>query len=79
MINFSIRNIHELLDPTSDDDSLPEDIISPEREYNYPRDHISNIVEFNIKPPIRESSKGIFTSKTGHNDQKYKPPVLQVS
>ncbi|XP_055385633.1 disco-interacting protein 2 isoform X8 [Condylostylus longicornis] len=45
-------------DSTTDDESIPEERIStPDREYNYPRDHISNSRE-QIKPPIRDSSVG---------------------
>lgn len=47
------------LDSSTDDESIPEELISPDKEYNYPRDHISNSMlppEPIIKPPIRESS-----------------------
>jgi len=49
------------LDSSTDDESIPEETISPDKEYNYPRDHISNSIlppEPIIKPPIRESSMG---------------------
>ncbi|XP_055854107.1 disco-interacting protein 2 isoform X9 [Episyrphus balteatus] len=46
-------------DTTTDDESIPEERIStPDREYNYPRDHINNSREQIIKPPIRDSSVG---------------------
>ncbi|XP_017842176.1 disco-interacting protein 2 isoform X2 [Drosophila busckii] len=47
------------LDSSTDDESIPEELISPDKEYNYPRDHISNSMlppEPIIKPPIRDSS-----------------------
>ncbi|XP_030386379.1 disco-interacting protein 2 isoform X2 [Scaptodrosophila lebanonensis] len=47
------------VDSSTDDESIPEELISPDKEYNYPRDHISNSMvppEPIIKPPIRESS-----------------------
>ncbi|XP_055854104.1 disco-interacting protein 2 isoform X6 [Episyrphus balteatus] len=48
-----------VVDTTTDDESIPEERIStPDREYNYPRDHINNSREQIIKPPIRDSSVG---------------------
>lgn len=60
------------LDSSTDDESIPEEIISPDKEYNYPRDHISNSMlppEPIIKPPIRESSM----SSQQHSRHDVKP------
>lgn len=55
------------LDSSTDDDSIPEERIStPEREYNYPRDHITNSREQIIQPPKRDTS---ITQSA--NNQKY--------
>ncbi|EDX07006.1 GD25718 [Drosophila simulans] len=61
------------LDSSTDDESIPEETISPDKEYNYPRDHISNSIlppEPIIKPPIRESSMG--------SQQHARPDVKQT-
>uniref|UniRef100_A0A1B0G3J4 DMAP1-binding domain-containing protein n=1 Tax=Glossina morsitans morsitans TaxID=37546 RepID=A0A1B0G3J4_GLOMM len=81
VLNRSPERNNDDLDSTTDDDSIPDDIISPDREYNYPRDHVSNIVEPNIKPPIRESSKGIFPAKNSQSDRRQKqtlPPLPKL-
>ncbi|KRF97799.1 uncharacterized protein Dwil_GK17656, isoform B [Drosophila willistoni] len=59
VLNRSPPGCHDELDSSTDDESIPEELISPDKEYNYPRDHISNSMlpqEPIIKPPIRESS-----------------------
>ncbi|TMW48834.1 hypothetical protein DOY81_006083 [Sarcophaga bullata] len=65
------------LKSSSDDESIPEEIISPDKEYNYPRDHVGNVVEQNIKPPIRDSSKGISSGKNqqGKRQKQALPPL----
>ncbi|XP_055385631.1 disco-interacting protein 2 isoform X6 [Condylostylus longicornis] len=58
VLNRSPDRDRDDTDSTTDDESIPEERIStPDREYNYPRDHISNSRE-QIKPPIRDSSVG---------------------
>lgn len=69
----------KLIDMTSDEDSIPEEILSPDREYNYPRDHVSNIVEQNVKPPTRESSIGMFSGKNNQNERRQKQTSLSVN
>ncbi|XP_055854110.1 disco-interacting protein 2 isoform X12 [Episyrphus balteatus] len=59
VLNRSPDRDHDDTDTTTDDESIPEERIStPDREYNYPRDHINNSREQIIKPPIRDSSVG---------------------
>lgn len=66
---------------TSDEDSIPEEILSPDREYNYPRDHVTSIVEPNVKPPTRESSISMFSGKNNQNqnERRQKQTSLSVS
>ena len=80
---FILRNFHSK-DSTTEDESIPEEGIStPDREYNYPRDHISNSREQIIKPPIRDSSVGGGGGVGGHHknysdrrpQQNLPPPV----
>ncbi|XP_037935929.1 disco-interacting protein 2 isoform X2 [Teleopsis dalmanni] len=59
-------------DSTTDDESIPEEIISPDKEYNYPQDHINNMTESVIKPPIRDSSMGGSVHKNKYPERR--PP-----
>lgn len=66
------------LDSSSDDESIPEELISPDKEYNYPRDHISNSMlppEPIIKPPIRESSMSAQQQHLRHDVKQSQPPI----
>ena len=52
------------LDSSSDDESIPEEILSPDKEYNYPQDHVVKMLpEQLIKPPIRDSSMATSANK----------------
>ncbi|TDG53237.1 hypothetical protein AWZ03_000052 [Drosophila navojoa] len=66
------------LDSSSDDESIPEELISPDKEYNYPRDHISNSMlppEPIIKPPIRESSMSAQQQHLRHDVKQSQAPI----
>ncbi|XP_058987473.1 disco-interacting protein 2 isoform X3 [Musca domestica] len=78
VLNRSPDRNNDDTESSSEDESIPEEIISPDKEYNYPRDHVSNIMEPHIKPPVRESSIGIVSSKSRQSDSRKKtslPPV----
>lgn len=67
------------LESSTGDESIPEEVISPDKEYNYPRDHVGNLVEQNIRPPIRESSKGKSSNKNSQLERRQKqalPPLV---
>ncbi|KAL5290225.1 DIP2 family protein [Megaselia abdita] len=67
VLNRSPDRDNDDSDSSTDDDSIPEERIStPEREYNYPRDHINNSREQIIQPPKRDTS---ITQSA--NNQKY--------
>ncbi|XP_039963154.1 disco-interacting protein 2 isoform X1 [Bactrocera tryoni] len=72
VLNRSPDRNNDDIDSSTDEESIPEETISPDKEYNYPRDHVSNIMEPIIKPPIRDSSMA-----GAQNKQKYperRPP-----
>ncbi|XP_059217269.1 disco-interacting protein 2 isoform X2 [Stomoxys calcitrans] len=78
VLNRSPERNNEDSDSSTEDESIPEEILSPDKEYNYPKDHVSNVVETHIKPPVRESSMGIASFKGSHADRRKKhalPPV----
>ncbi|XP_073840161.1 disco-interacting protein 2 isoform X2 [Musca autumnalis] len=72
VLNRSPERNNDDTESSSEDESIPEEIISPDKEYNYPRDHVSNIMEAHIKPPVRESSIGIVS------DRRKKPSLPPV-
>ncbi|XP_046808733.1 disco-interacting protein 2 isoform X2 [Lucilia cuprina] len=81
VLNKSPERANEDTESSTGDESIPEEIISPDKEYNYPRDHVGNMVEQNIRPPIRESSKGIASGKNSQPERRQKQalPPLPIS
>lgn len=63
---------------STEDESIPEEIVTPDKEYNYPRDHVSNMIEAHIKPPVRESSIGIISAKGSQADRRKKHALPAV-
>ncbi|XP_054731793.1 disco-interacting protein 2 isoform X1 [Anastrepha obliqua] len=72
VLNRSPDRNNDDIDSSTDEESIPEETISPDKEYNYPRDHVSNIMEPIIKPPIRDSSMGGAQNK--HKYPERRPP-----
>lgn len=65
-----------ILDSTSDDESIPEErIATPDREYNYPRDHLCNSRDKIKLPPQRDSDRRQPNSNIERRPQNLPPPV----
>lgn len=68
-------NFSKFLDTSSDDGSIPEERIStPDREYNYPRDHLGNSRE-QMKLPSRDHSNRHQSNISERRPQNLPPPV----
>ncbi|XP_036346287.1 disco-interacting protein 2-like [Rhagoletis pomonella] len=81
VLNRSPDRNNDDIDSSTDEESIPEETISPDKEYNYPRDHVSNIMEPIIKPPIRDSSMGGAQNKHKYPERRPPqnlPPLVRV-
>lgn len=71
---------YSLTDSSSDDASIPEERIentTPDREYNYPRDHLCNSREKIKMPSQRDNSERRHQNNAGERrPQNLPPPVI---
>lgn len=64
-------------DSSSDEGSIPEErIATPDREYNYPRDHLSSSREQMKLPSSREHSGRHQSNMSDRSRQNLPPPVM---
>lgn len=79
-ITFSFRPLCVLYtDSSSDDASIPEErIATPDREYNYPRDHLSNSRDKMKLPSQRDRHQNSNISDRRHQNLP-PPPVNKFS
>lgn len=67
------------IDSSSDDASIPEErIATPDREYNYPRDHLSNSRE-KMKLPSSRDHSGRHPSNISERRAQNLPPPVRAS
>lgn len=67
-------------DSSSDDASIPEERIStPDREYNYPRDHLCNSRDKGKNATQRDNSERRLNNLAERRPQNLPPPVNQFN
>lgn len=75
-----MQNHLYITDSSSDDASIPEErIATPDREYNYPRDHLCNSRDKIKMPSQRDNSERRHQNNAERRPQNLPPPVIHFT